>query len=60
MVEQALSTLEQYDLEIKGVRKGRGVWIVNSKEGDFVLKEYKGSLHLLLYPLKKNHLILLF
>lgn len=43
MVEQALSTLEQYDLEIKGVRKGRGVWIVNSKEGDFVLKEYKGS-----------------
>lgn len=43
MVDQALSTLEQYDLEVKGVRKGRGSWIVNCKEGDFVLKEYKGG-----------------
>ena len=43
MVDQALSTLEQYDLEIKGVRKGRGSWIVNCREGDFVLKEYMGS-----------------
>lgn len=43
MVDQALSTLEQYDLEVKGVRKGRGNWIVNCKDGDFVLKEYKGS-----------------
>lgn len=43
MVDQALSTLEQYDLEVRGVRKGRGSWIVNCREGDFVLKEYKGS-----------------
>ena len=43
MVDQALSTLEQYDLEIKGVRKGRGSWIVNCREGDFVLKEYMGG-----------------
>lgn len=43
MVDQALNTLEQYDLEIKGVRKGRGNWIINCKEGDYVLKEYKGS-----------------
>lgn len=43
MVEQALSSLDQYDLEIKGVRKGRGFWIVNCKSGDYVLKEYKGS-----------------
>ena len=43
MVDQALSTLEQYELEVRGVRKGRGHWIVNCKEGDFVLKVYKGS-----------------
>lgn len=43
MIDQALSTLEQYDLEVKGVRKGRGSWIVNCREGDFVLKEYKGG-----------------
>ena len=43
MVEQALSSLDQYDLEIKGVRKGRGFWIVNCKNGDYVLKEYRGS-----------------
>ena len=43
MVEQALSSLDKYDLEIKGVRKGRGFWIVNCKNGDYVLKEYRGS-----------------
>ena len=43
MVDYALSTLEQYDLEIKNVRKGRGSWVVSCKEGDFVLKEYSGG-----------------
>lgn len=43
MVDQAIGTLEQYDLEVRGVRKGRGSWIINCKEGEFVLKEYKGS-----------------
>ncbi len=43
MVEQAFGTLEQYDLEVRGVRKGRGSWIINCKEGEYVLKEYKGS-----------------
>ncbi len=43
MVDQGINTLEQYDLEIKGVRKGRGNLIVNCKEGEFVLKEYNGS-----------------
>ena len=43
MVDQALNTLEQYDLEIKGVRKGRGFWIINCNNGDYVLKEYRGS-----------------
>ncbi len=43
MVDQTSSVLKQYDLEIKGVRKGRGNWIITCKEGDFVLKEYKSS-----------------
>lgn len=43
MVDQAVSTLEQYALEIKNVRKGRGFWIIEAKEGDFVLKEYNGN-----------------
>lgn len=43
MVDQTLEVLDQYELEIKAVRKGRGSWIVNAREGDFVLKEYKGS-----------------
>jgi len=42
-VEQAINVLEQYELEVKGVRKGRGNWIVSSKEGEFVLKEYNGN-----------------
>lgn len=43
MVDQALSVLEQYDLDVKAVRKGRGNWIVNCREGEFVLKEYGGG-----------------
>ncbi len=43
MVDQAINTLEQYELEIKSVRKGRGSWIINAKEGEFVLKQYNGS-----------------
>lgn len=43
MVEQTLGILEQYELEIVNVRKGRGNYIVNCKNGDFVLKEYYGS-----------------
>lgn len=40
MVEQILSVLDQYDLEVKNVKKGRGNWIISSNNGDFVLKEY--------------------
>ena len=43
MVDQTLSVLDQYELEVKGIRKGRGNWIVNCREGDFVLKEYRGG-----------------
>lgn len=43
MVDQALSVLDQYELEVKGIRKGRGNWIIDCREGDFVLKEYRGG-----------------
>lgn len=43
MVDQTVGILEQYELEILNVRKGRGHFIVNCKSGDFVLKEYNGS-----------------
>ncbi len=43
MVDQTQGILEQYELEIVNIRKGRGNWIVNCKNGDFVLKEYNGS-----------------
>lgn len=43
MIEQTQAILEQYELDVTNVRKGRGHWIVNSKNGDFVLKEYWGS-----------------
>lgn len=43
MVDQALSMLDQYDLDVKSVRKGRGNWIVSCNNGEFVLKEYSGS-----------------
>lgn len=43
MVDQALSMLDQYDLDVKSVRKGRGNWIICCNNGEFVLKEYSGS-----------------
>lgn len=42
-MDQSISVLEQYELEIKGIRKGRGSLIISCKEGEFVLKEYSGS-----------------
>lgn len=43
MIEQTQAILEQYNIEVVNVRKGRGNWIVNGTSGDFVLKEYSGS-----------------
>lgn len=43
MVDQALETLEQYELEVKDVRRGRGSWVIASNRGDFMLKEYRGD-----------------
>ena len=43
MTDKSLEILEQYALEEVQVRKGRGNYIIHSKNGDFVLKEYNGS-----------------
>ena len=43
MTDKSLEILEQYELEDVQVRKGRGNFIVHSKSGDFVLKEYNGK-----------------
>lgn len=33
----------QYELEVEGMRKGRGAWIFETNQGLKLLKEYKGS-----------------
>lgn len=35
--------LEQYELEIRDVRRGRGAWICDCAEGIRLLKEYRGT-----------------
>ncbi len=39
MAEQAAYILNQYQLTVEDVRKGRGQWIVRGREGVFALKE---------------------
>lgn len=43
MNEKNLSVLEQYNLDIKSVKRGRGSYIVSAEQGLFLLKEYRGS-----------------
>ncbi len=42
MNTNAVSLLEQYDLEIRETRRGRGAIICDAKQGLFLLKEYPG------------------
>ncbi len=42
MNTNAVSLLEQYDLEIRETRRGRGAIICDTKQGLFLLKEYTG------------------
>lgn len=35
--------IEQYDLEVANIRKGRGAWIFETDRGLKLMKEYKGS-----------------
>ena len=43
MNERNTEVLEQYDLEIKALRRGRGAWICETDQGFMLLREYKGT-----------------
>lgn len=43
MNDRAVSILEQYDLAIERTWKGRGSILFETKDGVFILKEYKGT-----------------
>ena len=43
MNEKYVEALEQYELEIFSVRKGRGSWICETEDGCKLLKEYRGT-----------------
>lgn len=46
MNEKYVEALEQYELEIFSVRKGRGSWICETEDGCKLLKEYRGTVKL--------------
>ena len=43
MKERNTEVLEQYALEIKSLRRGRGAWICETDQGLKLLREYKGT-----------------
>lgn len=43
MNEKYVEALEQYDMEVRTVRKGRGSWICETDQGCRLLKEYRGT-----------------
>lgn len=43
MDTKTLSVLEQYDLDISQVRKGRGGFIIETKQGNYFFRDYKGN-----------------
>ena len=43
MNEKYTEALEQYDMEILAVRRGRGSWICETDQGCRLLKEYRGT-----------------
>lgn len=43
MNEKYVEALEQYEMDIISVRKGRGSWICETKNGCRLLKEYRGT-----------------
>lgn len=44
MNDRNTEVLEQYNLEIRTLRKGRGAWLCDTNEGLKLLKEYKGTI----------------
>ncbi|MCD7864202.1 MAG: phosphotransferase [Lachnospiraceae bacterium] len=58
MAEQAAYILNQYQLTVEDVRKGRGQWIVQAKEGVFALKECRmGEERLNLFENLTEHIV---
>ena len=43
MYNRPEQVLEQYDLEVRAVSKGRESYICDTTQGQLLLKEYKGS-----------------
>ena len=43
MNERNTEVLEQYELEIRALRRGRGAWICETDQGFMLLREYKGT-----------------
>ena len=43
MNEKYVEALEQYEMDVISVRKGRGSWICETKKGCRLLKEYRGT-----------------
>ena len=43
MNEKYVEALEQFDMEVRAVRKGRGSWICETDQGCRLLKEYRGT-----------------
>lgn len=43
MNDRNTEVLEQYDMEIFSVRRGRGSWICETDKGLRLLREYKGT-----------------
>lgn len=43
MNERNTEVLEQYELEIRALRRGRGAWICETDQGLKLLREYKGT-----------------
>ncbi|MCD7744610.1 MAG: hypothetical protein LUI13_04880 [Lachnospiraceae bacterium] len=43
MNDRALRVLEQYDLEVRGTRRGRGSWYLDTDGGFRILSEYSAS-----------------
>ncbi|MCD7819089.1 MAG: phosphotransferase [Lachnospiraceae bacterium] len=43
MNDRALKVLEQYELEVTGMRRGRGAWLLETPRGLRILSDYSGS-----------------
>ena len=52
MNERYQEVLEQYEVEILSVRKGRGAWICETDKGLKLLREYKGTVRRLEFEIR--------